>query len=788
MNPANKAPLCGEMQSSSNNDNRKSSNYHNSASKQLVIPNNINSSSICSSFKSSNSLINYNQNFNPSTSASMNNINIPNILNNITSNQLSIPNNTNSSSIYSSLISSSMSNSNVSNLSTNNNYQSTNYINNQSTNPITNIYNLPVISNKSTREYNQFNQPTSYKNKKVRRDIRAYKKVFTKFDDLGYTSMIDKIIKEDILPERINISTTVDMNFGSDLEVAIEDANEVGNQLAILNEEVEVAIGARDANEGVDCFVSSEIEDNDNSDYFVDDDNLNFEKYDSDHDIASDLAAVNVVSEYVYSRPSEYENFNIIDYANEFYANKLKKNKVSNDQNVVVFSNDCPYTLNEVVKKFKYLIASNNLNDEVVKNLFSLLSDILPNAAWPIKKTENNIVHVKLEENDIEDYRTIHIDICPNFCLSYAGNYKSLFSCAKCEAPRYSKCKVCSEPLECEHRWARVSIRKVWYRPLLLLIHDLLESDHFLNAIKYNCESDTKYFRSDIRTGSNFKKHYAEMCQKFDAKNDCSLIMVNLLISEFYDGIQLFKSKIQNFWPLMISILNLPLSMRIKSGVGTFLISLYTGKLNTATERFILEECLVEELRGFYEGIIIHKNEKKYFVQIRLISTVLDTKGFEETIHVQGTGSYAGCFLCNIGRGFQMGVKSKHVPILGHRVALELDHILRNLGQSEDCCPVNYYSYNESNVVKENLVNDFDDDNSSVSNLDDENDLDESICKVVGTFNFKVLKTINDYKNRLKCLTLKDYQYNSLLTYMSSNNEWKWYHGYNEKKFKYLYK
>jgi hypothetical protein len=190
------------------------------------------------------------------------------------------------------------------------------------------------------------------------------------------------------------------------------------------------------------------------------------------------------------------------------------------------------------------------------------------------------------------------------------------------------------------------------------LVNYLLETENFLYAINYQCESDSKYYRSDVKTGANYKKHYAEMSQKFDDKNDSSLIMVNLLISEFYDGIQLFKTKVQNFWPLVISILNLPLSMRIQPGIGAFLISLYTGKLNTPAEKFILEECLVEELKKFYDGIEVEKNGKKYFVQIRLISTVLDTKGFEETIHVQGIGSYSGCFLCNIGRGFKMGGNS----------------------------------------------------------------------------------------------------------------------------------
>jgi hypothetical protein len=137
--------------------------------------------------------------------------------------------------------------------------------------------------------------------------------------------------------------------------------------------------------------------------------------------------------------------------------------------------------------------------------------------------------------------------------------------------------------------------------------------------------------------------------------------MVNLLISEFYDGIQLFKTRIQNFWPLMITILNLPQSIRNKCGVGTFIISLFAGKLNTPAERFLLEECFAEELKVLYDGLEIKLYDKTYFVQLRLKSTILDTKGFEETLHVKGTGSYDGCFLCNTGKG--CNYRGKHIYI-----------------------------------------------------------------------------------------------------------------------------
>ena len=39
-------------------------------------------------------------------------------------------------------------------------------------------------------------------------------------------------------------------------------------------------------------------------------------------------------------------------------------------------------------------------------------------------------------------------------------------------------------------------------------------------------------------------------------------IPINLLLSEFYDSGQLFKSNVSDFWPLYIGILNLPANLR----------------------------------------------------------------------------------------------------------------------------------------------------------------------------------------------------------------------------------
>jgi hypothetical protein len=77
----------------------------------------------------------------------------------------------------------------------------------------------------------------------------------------------------------------------------------------------------------------------------------------------------------VYEQPAEYKSFDIVEYANKNLEMKLSK--INSDNNIVL--NDCPYKMSEVVEKFQYYIASENLYDKSVANLFGLLSDILPN-------------------------------------------------------------------------------------------------------------------------------------------------------------------------------------------------------------------------------------------------------------------------------------------------------------------------------------------------------------------------------------------------------------------------
>ena len=104
-------------------------------------------------------------------------------------------------------------------------------------------------------------------------------------------------------------------------------------------------------------------------------------------------------------------------------------------------------------------------------------------------------------------------------------------------------------------------------------------------------------------------------------------------------------------YPLYISIENLPPILRSKVGMGMFMLSLFTKKLHSKCYDFIFYDCLTKELHEFEKGMLIHTENKTYFVQARLIIHRYDTKSFEYICNVQGTASLNGCTKCDLCPG-----------------------------------------------------------------------------------------------------------------------------------------
>ena len=89
----------------------------------------------------------------------------------------------------------------------------------------------------------------------------------------------------------------------------------------------------------------------------------------------------------------------------------------------------------------------------------------------------------------------------------------------------------------------------------------------------------------------------------------------------YYDGSQLYKSKVVSFWPLLVTILNLPPKLRKMYGAGIFMVGLFQSKTGSAVEDFLIRDFLIQDLHflasGFeYKDVITNKI---YFIQVSYI-------------------------------------------------------------------------------------------------------------------------------------------------------------------------
>jgi hypothetical protein len=114
------------------------------------------------------------------------------------------------------------------------------------------------------------------------------------------------------------------------------------------------------------------------------------------------------------------------------------------------------------------------------------------------------------------------------------------------------------------------------------------------------------------------------------------------LLSQFYDGGQLFKWRICYYlW-----------AFRGKLGISTFLSAIYGGKHTTA-EKFLFTDLYCEELRFLYEGYeYVGVTGKRFFIQARLILHSMDTKALEPVFKLKSmTTSRFGCPYCRCVHG-----------------------------------------------------------------------------------------------------------------------------------------
>lgn len=274
-------------------------------------------------------------------------------------------------------------------------------------------------------------------------------------------------------------------------------------------------------------------------------------------------------------------------------------------------------------------------------------------------------------EEDMEK-RYLKIGVCPKGCMTFVGGAASqLLRCRECTLPRFNHCKykLCrfKDYDLCKHRPESKTERKsLVYRPIVPLLVELLQTSFFIDycahALKFvethPWHAGEDYVYSDFLSGREAQKHIKEMHDKFVGieKTVPGCKEVSLLAADYYDGVKMVERlKVPRyFWPLFIALLSLPPAVRGKYGAGCFFWGFLASKPGSKVEEFLFRDCMIPELQQLEEGVHVEINGNRYYIQLRLIVHVYDTKAKEKIDKFQGTGSYGGCIKCMANPGVYM--------------------------------------------------------------------------------------------------------------------------------------
>lgn len=200
--------------------------------------------------------------------------------------------------------------------------------------------------------------------------------------------------------------------------------------------------------------------------------------------------------------------------------------------------------------------------------LIAFLGKMLKNHCnLPFHYDENGDAKSRIYKHVPQNDEAIKVDVCKMGDFVFIGPNKDKHMCPKCGSHRFLNLDS-----------AVTAKKTLIYRPIAVTITKLLMLPRFLDVLNYeyvkpDIGEDTEFM--DIRDGEEYIKNEREMHEIFIKKfgENSDVIEVSLLLSTFYDGGQVYKHKVVPFWPLFISILNLPPQFRSKLHIGSFVVS-----------------------------------------------------------------------------------------------------------------------------------------------------------------------------------------------------------------------
>jgi hypothetical protein len=210
---------------------------------------------------------------------------------------------------------------------------------------------------------------------------------------------------------------------------------------------------------------------------------------------------------------------------------------------------------------------------------------VLPsNAKLPIDDFGKSAVN---EISNIEKTKGVMIfDICELGCTVYFGSTRFNQLCTICNTSRYYSCRTCSfKSTCCDHKTEpRLQLQ---YRCIIPILVGLCMQKGFIDSLHYNHyeyrNGDEEKYITDMSNAQVYREAMNQLNDSFRVaveqrksfNNDNSTFVVNertvfvpILLSIFYDGVQLFKTKTKSLSPFLLTILNLPPSFRKQMCLG----------------------------------------------------------------------------------------------------------------------------------------------------------------------------------------------------------------------------
>lgn len=282
-----------------------------------------------------------------------------------------------------------------------------------------------------------------------------------------------------------------------------------------------------------------------------------------------------------------YGNFSIIEMVKLKQGEKDLASYAEFDKIIITNDDDDKKTKN--IALLTKLFSKNKYTYSQQKDIINFANNLENSTEKKITLNDMN----EINQSGRKDKSIIAFDCCPN------GDHVYLFDddknhelqCPNCTLDRYSSCQhsTCNSRNSCkkiEHKKYKIPERQIFYRSVIMLLHDLCSSKLFRGLINYNKDEKEKSLNmyNDVMDSPHVLRHLFEMSSsrdggnlKFEKNSNIRIVPINILLMEYYDGIQLFKKSPNIFCPLMISILNLPPALRKVVNYGMFTISVFTG-------------------------------------------------------------------------------------------------------------------------------------------------------------------------------------------------------------------